>query len=88
MAGLQPIPHNGFVSSPRDTVKRNESERSLTLPFAPLSEALAEAPAAPEWTWDGYLAPGVVTVLAGRPKVGKSTLFFGLGERTFLPADP
>jgi predicted ATP-dependent serine protease len=64
---------------------RNESE----LPIAPLSLALANVPREPPWTWDGYLAPGAITLLAGRPKVGKSTLVFGLFEailtgRTFL----
>jgi 5S rRNA maturation endonuclease (ribonuclease M5) len=48
------------------------------LPFAPLSAALANAPEEPEWRWRGYLAPGVIALLAGRPKVGKSTLLFGL----------
>jgi predicted ATP-dependent serine protease len=41
---------------------------------------LADTPNAPDWIWTGYLAPGVVTLLAGRPKAGKSTLFFGLLE--------
>jgi hypothetical protein len=50
------------------------------LPFAPLSVALANVPPEPPWTWDGYLAPGTITLLAGRPKVGKSTLLFGLFE--------
>jgi len=34
-------------------------------------------PADPNWCWDGYLSPGA-TVLAGRPKVGKTTLLFPL----------
>jgi 5S rRNA maturation endonuclease (ribonuclease M5)/DNA-binding transcriptional ArsR family regulator len=48
------------------------------LPFRPLREAIANAPPEPEWLWGGYLAPGVISLLAGRPKVGKSTLAFGL----------
>lgn len=44
----------------------------------PLAELIASSPAEPDWIWLGYLAPGVITVLAGRPKVGKSTLLFAL----------
>jgi predicted ATP-dependent serine protease len=31
-------------------------------------------PAEPEWAWQGFLALSVLALLAGRPKVGKSTL--------------
>jgi hypothetical protein len=56
---------------------RNE-RKPEPLPFALLSSALENVPPEPEWTWRGYLAAGAVTLLAGRPKVGKSTLVFGL----------
>ncbi len=49
-----------------------------TLPFAPLSDALAQAPTEPEWLWDGYLSPESLVLLASKPKVGKSTFLFGL----------
>jgi AAA domain len=39
-----------------------------------------EAPAEPDWIWNGYAAPGAVTLLAGKPKSGKSTLACGLAE--------
>jgi putative DNA primase/helicase len=79
-------PHREF-DSPSKGVDDGRNERKL--PFAPLAIALANVPAEPPWTWDGYLAPGAITLLAGRPKVGKSTLVFGLFEailaaRTFL----
>jgi hypothetical protein len=48
------------------------------LPFSLLSTALENVPSEPDWTWQGYLAPGAITLLAGRPKVGKSTLLFAL----------
>jgi predicted ATP-dependent serine protease len=48
------------------------------LPIATLAAQLENVPAEPPWVWAGYLAPGAVTLLAGRPKVGKSTLVFGL----------
>lgn len=51
---------------------------SRALRFVPISEIAASAPAEPDWIWDGYLAAGTVTLLAGRPKVGKSTLVFRL----------
>jgi AAA domain-containing protein len=48
------------------------------LPFTPLGEALDNAPESPDWIWEGYLAPRTLTALASWPKVGKSTLAFGL----------
>jgi hypothetical protein len=48
------------------------------LPIDTLAAKLENVPDEPEWTWDSYLAPCSVTLLAGRPKVGKSTLVFGL----------
>jgi DNA-binding transcriptional ArsR family regulator len=48
------------------------------LPFAPITEALADVPIDPEWTWEGFVLAGALTLLAGRPKVGKSTAGFGL----------
>lgn len=55
-----------------------EEEPKVVLPFAPLSETLANTPPEPDWLWRGYLAPGTVTLLAGKPKVGKSTMLFEL----------
>ena len=70
---------------------RGEQE-SNRLPFALLRDALAQVPDEPEWFWEGYLAPGVITLLAGWPKVGKSTLVFGIlgaisAGQPFLEAD-
>jgi DNA-binding transcriptional ArsR family regulator len=48
------------------------------LPFAPIAEKLADVPIDPPWAWEGMLLPGGLTLLAGRPKVGKSTKTFGL----------
>jgi hypothetical protein len=50
----------------------------VVLPFARAADKLAKAPEAPEWLWNGYLAASTVTLLAGKPKVGKSTLLFAL----------
>jgi hypothetical protein len=46
--------------------------------IGPLAELLASVPPEPDWLWNGYIAPSSITLLAGRPKVGKSTLAFGL----------
>jgi hypothetical protein len=60
----------------RESSVTKEIEGTLALPFAPISSALAGTPERPDWVWDGYVAPRAVTLLAGRPKVGKSTLLF------------
>jgi DNA-binding transcriptional ArsR family regulator len=72
------VPSDGEFDSSSKGVTNDETKGEL--PFAPLSVALANVPPEPPWTWDGYLAPGTITLLAGRPKVGKSTLLFGLFE--------
>jgi RecA-family ATPase len=56
----------------------NEFSESDDLPFATLSSLLENVPPDPPWVVGGYLAPGSITLLAGRPKVGKSTLAFSL----------
>jgi hypothetical protein len=48
--------------------------------FMSASELRTQAPAEPLWTWRGYLAPGAVTIVAGKPKAGKSTLAFALAD--------
>jgi hypothetical protein len=70
--GLQPFPHHqpGWGLLPM-----------LELPpFVTTADVVARAKAdSYAWIWDGYLAPGLVTVLAGKGKyAGKSTLLFGL----------
>ena len=46
--------------------------------FEPLSSALADVPAEPDWIWPGYVGPGGVLLIGGRPKVGKTSLLFAL----------
>src|SRR5262249_54913037 len=65
----------GFDSA---TTYIRSRRKESALPFGTLADMLADVPAEPEWAWHGYLARGTVTLLAGRPKVGKSTLLFGL----------
>lgn len=54
------------------------SRETQRLRFVPIAEVVASCAAEPRWIWHGYLAEGTVTLLAGRPKVGKSTLVFEL----------
>ena len=49
-----------------------------SLPFQRLAVLVENAPAEPEWRWRGYLARFMVALLAGRPKVGKSTTLMAL----------
>lgn len=68
-----------FVSSPKgSTREETKIEGAHVLPFAPIMRSLRDAPPEPEWLWRGFVAAGVVTLLAGKPKVGKSTMMFGL----------
>jgi AAA domain len=52
-------------------------ERTRTA-FLPADELLARTRAEPDWIWEHALARGAVTLLAGKPKAGKSTLTYGL----------
>lgn len=51
---------------------RLEADHGLR--FLTPKELRTETPAEPEWLWGGYLAFGCLAVIAGKPKVGKSTL--------------
>jgi predicted ATP-dependent serine protease len=61
--------------------------KNLELPFERLSDMLASAPDEPEWLWEGFLVPGAITLVAAKPKVGKSTLVMGLIPR-LLAGEP
>lgn len=50
------------------------------LRFVSAAELRTHAPDEPPWIWRDYLAPGAVTIVAGKPKVGKSTLAFALAD--------
>lgn len=67
-----------FYSGSKGPALPQRNETAAELPFGPLAVKLENIPPEPAWTWDGYLAAGAVTLLAGRPKAGKSTLVFGL----------
>jgi AAA domain len=56
------------------------TEPRAGLRFTPWAEVRASAPPEPPWVVEGFLARGGVTLLAGKPKCGKSTLAVALGE--------
>jgi hypothetical protein len=56
-------------------VDESNLERSR---FVPFDKLMAYAPPEADWLWEGFLAEGSVTLLAGQPKVGKSTFTFAL----------
>lgn len=50
----------------------------LPVRFTPADELLRKVPHQPEWVWQDALAKGAVSLFAGKPKAGKSTLTYGL----------
>jgi hypothetical protein len=59
----------------------------MTVKFSSPAELRARRPEGIPWVWEGYLARGAVTLLAGRPKVGKSTLACALAEAVASDAE-
>jgi AAA domain len=57
----------------------SEQQARLSLALEPKSFAdLTALPEEPDWLWQGFLAPGSLTMLAGHPFAGKSMLVSGL----------
>jgi hypothetical protein len=76
-AALPPIvPWEDPAASAQTDAERNGHSSGLR--FLTPMELLAQTPANVEWVWRDYLARGAVTLLAGKPKSGKSTLALGL----------
>jgi len=57
-----------------------EPEPVSPIRFVSPAELRASVPPEPPWIWSGYLARGAVTILAGKPKAGKSTLGLALAN--------
>jgi DNA-binding transcriptional ArsR family regulator len=57
-------------------IEKTVGESNLT--FRTPDQLLAYTPSDTPWLWRGFLVKQTVTLLAGRPKVGKSTLVFAL----------
>jgi AAA domain len=71
------IENQGFRRAGANGVRRLYLLKA-PLPIQQLSVMVENAPAEPSWSWRGYLALYVLALLAGRPKVGKSTLAIAL----------
>jgi DNA-binding transcriptional ArsR family regulator len=56
----------------------NESVSAAEFSSVTIESLVENVPAEPDWALRGYIAPYAVTLLAGRPKVGKSTFVFAL----------
>jgi hypothetical protein len=59
-------------------LRRKPADPTRSISFGPLSSVLGDSGTEPEWLWNRLVAPGSTTLLAGQPKVGKSTLLYGL----------
>lgn len=51
---------------------------AVDLRFLTVAELRRQTPARPPWLWEDYIAAGALTLLAGKPKAGKSTLAFAI----------
>ena len=51
--------------------------------FSP-RELREHTPPEPAWVWDGYFARGWLTIVGGKPKIGKSTLTFAAAVASAL----
>jgi hypothetical protein len=65
------------VSIPPPYTSKNVAETNSFAPVT-LESLLENVPPEPAWVLRGYLAPFALTLVAGRPKVGKSTLLVAL----------
>jgi hypothetical protein len=65
----------------------DQAEGVAALPFVSAAELRAQTPAEPDWCWQSYLAPGILTLLAKPPKAGGSTLAVALAEAVAREAD-
>lgn len=70
-----------FSIPPPIALKTGGNETDGGLQATPIESLIENVPPEPEWVWRGYVAPFAVSLLAGRPKVGKSTFVFALLSR-------
>jgi len=63
--------------TPVETAQSSALAR-LTIVHESLADALERESPEPDWIWRGYVAPAWITLLAGGPKTGKTTLLFAL----------
>jgi hypothetical protein len=70
---------SGLVRLSRQRVQAQQAGEP-TIPFIGAAELRTATPPDPEWVWSGYVARGGITLAAGKPKAGKSTLVCALVE--------
>src|SRR5438552_256138 len=58
-------------------VPRSVENREAISFYSP-RELREHAPTQPAWIWDGFVARGWLTIVGGKPKVGKSTVTYAL----------
>jgi AAA domain len=77
LAGVDPAGQPARRSESASPAPGPAPARALELKPKAFS-ALRGLPAEPDWLWQGFLAPGSLTMLAGHPFAGKSMLVSGL----------
>jgi AAA domain len=59
---------------------KSDESPAAAITFVSPAELRASVPPEPDWIWPGYVAHGALTVVAGKPKAGKSTLALALAD--------
>jgi hypothetical protein len=57
-----------------------QADEAPMLGFVWAAELREATPDEPDWVFESYLAPGALTIVAGKPKAGKSTLAWAVSE--------
>jgi hypothetical protein len=70
----------GKTHNAQQATSNGTAPSSTELRFVSVTELRNTTPDEPEWLWDGYVAISAITLLAGKPKGGKSTLACALAE--------
>jgi hypothetical protein len=76
-------PPRGWIdlpAEPNGLSASGSAEPEPEIAFVTFAELNNQTPDEPPWVWSGYLAAGAITMLAGKPKSGKSTLACALIE--------
>jgi hypothetical protein len=68
-----PLPEPGELGIEEPGGNGGRPNERPSLPWRWSNEIIAAAPPEPEWIWEGYIARGMKSMLAGLPKGGKTT---------------
>lgn len=72
---------NNIANSER-TKREEEITDTTSLTFHTANEILSMELEEPDWLWRGFVAKGLVTLIAGLPKDGKSTFIYAMLAKT------